>query len=396
LTLTVGGAGASAHPVSALLDTRKACYSGTHRILPAEETFRRIERVFATVGITRLADVTWLDEIGIPVFQAVRPNAWTLAVSQGKGLTPALAKVSAAMESIESWHAERVGPGDRTASVDEMERECGYRVHELPLTRRHYLNSTARLEWTRATRLDDGREAYVPTGLIRLDSRVRGEWSPSLFDVSSNGLASGNTWLEATLHGLYEVIERDALVVASGAEAMPRLTLDSVTGPAADLLALFAAAGVDVSVEVLPTPIGLACFRATISSEVLPVSFAGFGCHLDSEVSLCRALTEAAQSRATEIAGTRDDITSGAYRRANEVMSGRAHRSTVDAAGQLDFAEVATVRHDDLADDLRLTVRRVLDHTGRAPLVVDHTKPEVGIPVVHVVCPRLRYDPAVI
>jgi YcaO-like protein with predicted kinase domain len=364
----------------------------------AEETFRRIERVFAIVGITRLADVTWLDEIGIPVFQAVRPNSWTLAVSQGKGLTPALAKVSAAMESIESWHAERVGPGDRTAPVGEVERECGYRVHELPLARRNHLNSTVQLEWTRAQRLDDGRESYVPTSLVRLDGRVHGVWSPPLFDVSSNGLASGNTWLEAALHGLYEVVERDAIVAAERADSWTGLALDTVDGEVTELLDLFAAAGVDVSVDVLPTPTGLACFRARISSELLPVAFAGFGCHLDREVALSRALTEAAQSRATEIAGTRDDITSGAYRRAHQVMSGRDRRSTVDRAGpgrRVDYADVATVTHDDLADDLDTTVRRVMANTGRAPLAVDHTNPEVGVAVVHVVCPRLRYDRAI-
>jgi len=59
-------------------------------------------------GITRVADVTGLDELGLPVSVAVRPLSRALSVSQGKGLTAAQARVSAAMESIETWHAERI------------------------------------------------------------------------------------------------------------------------------------------------------------------------------------------------------------------------------------------------------------------------------------------------
>src|SRR4051812_26986037 len=75
--------------------TTKTVLAGTHRVRPPEETLRCIEPHFRRLGITRLADLTWLDDIGIPVYQAVRPNSYTLSVAQGKGLTPLLAKVSA-------------------------------------------------------------------------------------------------------------------------------------------------------------------------------------------------------------------------------------------------------------------------------------------------------------
>ena len=60
------------------------------------------------VGITRLANVTGLDRIGIPVVQAVRPNSRSLSVSQGKGVDMDSAKASAMMEAFELWHAERI------------------------------------------------------------------------------------------------------------------------------------------------------------------------------------------------------------------------------------------------------------------------------------------------
>ncbi|MCP9984172.1 hypothetical protein [Actinomadura madurae] len=92
------------------IDECKVCFDGTHRARLPEDTLRGLEPILDQVGITRIADVTWLDEIGIPVYQAIRPDSWSLCVSQGKGLTGDLAKVSAVMESIELWHAERM-PG---------------------------------------------------------------------------------------------------------------------------------------------------------------------------------------------------------------------------------------------------------------------------------------------
>lgn len=52
-------------------------------------------------GITRVADLTRLDYIGLPVYTAIRPNSQTLTASQGKGANPLLAKLSAVMEGIE-------------------------------------------------------------------------------------------------------------------------------------------------------------------------------------------------------------------------------------------------------------------------------------------------------
>jgi ribosomal protein S12 methylthiotransferase accessory factor len=387
-----GGPAADATIASAHDDERKACWSGTHRALTPEQTLRGIEPLFPFFGITRLADVTWLDEIGIPVYQAVRPDSRTLSVSQGKGLTDDLAKISAAMESIETWHAERAKPGETIATVADMERECGYRVHDLALERRHHLRPGLELRWTRARRLDGDADSYLPSDLLRLDGRVRPTWTPPLFALNSNGLASGNTFTEAALHGLYEVVERDALSRAETGE--PRyLDLATVDGPAAGLLELTAAAGIDVRVEVLPSPVGLACFRATIWSEAFPVMFAGAGAHLDRDVALCRALTEAAQSRATEIAASRDDLRAGAYRRA---FTGPSPKPTLPPQTRLlEYEAVPDVRNDSLAADLRTVVDGVLAVTGRSPLAADHTLDEVGIPVARVVCPGLLCDPAV-
>jgi ribosomal protein S12 methylthiotransferase accessory factor len=111
--------------ISSLFQPESSLYKnftyGTHRLCAPAETFNRISQHFATVGITRIADVTGLDMIGIPVCNAVRPNAKSLSVSQGKGANLLLAKVSAAMEAIELYHAENISP-DLTCSYRELTR----------------------------------------------------------------------------------------------------------------------------------------------------------------------------------------------------------------------------------------------------------------------------------
>jgi ribosomal protein S12 methylthiotransferase accessory factor len=86
----------------------KAFRAGTHRMVAPEETLARVRRFMPVMGITRLANVTGLDVIGVPVVSVCRPNSRSLAVSQGKGLTLAAAKASGVMESVEYYHAENI------------------------------------------------------------------------------------------------------------------------------------------------------------------------------------------------------------------------------------------------------------------------------------------------
>src|SRR5262245_26256790 len=95
------------------------------------------ERVWALreqLGITRVADITGLDRMGVPVAAAYRPNSRSISVFQGKGLSVATARAAALMEAAEMFHAEfidlplrlasHVDLGDRALDPSQLPK-CG-------------------------------------------------------------------------------------------------------------------------------------------------------------------------------------------------------------------------------------------------------------------------------
>ena len=91
-----------------LKSCKKSYNSETQRTISPEETLQKVESLLPVAGITRVADITSLDRIGIPVYSSIRPMAKDGAISvyNGKGATPVEAKVSAMMEGIERCSAE--------------------------------------------------------------------------------------------------------------------------------------------------------------------------------------------------------------------------------------------------------------------------------------------------
>ncbi|MFD7894623.1 YcaO-like family protein [Streptomyces sp. NPDC059743] len=284
---------------------------GTVRARTPEETWRALEPELECLGITRVACLTGLDHLGTPVWTAIRPRAHTLVTSQGKGASDVLAKISAVLESAELWHAEQPQP---TAPVHGSYRdlEPPYPMALLPVKFAHEGLKDIELDWVAGTGLTSGQDILVPAGLARRRLR-RDVTQPDLFHVTSNGLACGNTLDEAILHGLFEVIERDVLHrdYAGGGQQRTLIDPQSVDDPyCRDLIDRFLTAGMFLEIALVDSAHQIPVCAAYIWSEDYPVVFAGSGCHRDPHIALSRALTEAAQSRLTCIAGTRDDLDS--------------------------------------------------------------------------------------
>lgn len=361
---------------------------GTHRVRPPEETWRALEEVLPRVGVSRVAEVTGLDRLGVPVFQAVRPGSRNLSVSQGKGLTPAAARVSAAMEAVELWHAERLGHLVRVAlPLREMQHGNPVRTGDLPWLAGAPLLDAARLEWIPARSLGGGRTAWLPRDLLELDFTLGEDFRPRMFFSSSNGLASGNCREEALLHALCEVIERHALHLAESEPGRRRpLSPESVgEGACAEVLARIRAAGMKASLYDVTWEVGVPAIVAEVVAPDLPNVWLGAGCHPAPEVALSRALTEAAQSRLTYISGARDDLT----RLPGGGGDHRTFEGYAEARGPRRLEDLPDLATADLEEDLVRVVARLVA-LGHEPFWVDLSRPEIGLPVVRVFVPGLK------
>lgn len=372
--------------------TAKGFRAGTHRVRPPEETWAEVRPRLPDAGITRVADVTALDRIGIPVWQAVRPASRNLSVSQGKGTTPAAARVSAAMEAIELWHAEDLGHlPELVMSAREMRYD-----NAIPIAALRWKPGLPRgtaaipIPWVQARRWGSDDEAWIPRRMLELDFSHPEELGLDLFQGTSNGLASGNCLEESLLHGLCELVERHALRLAAREPERPvALGEDSIELPwLREPIARVRAAGMKLAFWDLTWEAGIPTVLADLAAPDIPNVWRGSGCHPDPAVALSRALTEAAQSRLTYISGARDDLPAfGGAEAALELFDAFVEPA---AARRLDqMPDLSTSR---VADDLDAVVARLEAHGFRA-FWVDLTRPDFGVPVTVSFVPGLL-DPA--
>src|SRR6478672_11901373 len=201
------------HPYLPGLDepAPKAFRQGTHRLVPPAETVARVRRFMPVMGITRIANITGLDCIGIPVVMVCRPNARSLAVAQGKGLDLPAAQASGLMESVEAYHAEHITRPLKFASYNEL--RSTHRLVEvelLPRPQDSTFHPWLQLLWIEGYDIMQQEPVWVPYELVHMNYTVALRSTLGNFVASSNGLASGNHLLEAISHGICELVERDA------------------------------------------------------------------------------------------------------------------------------------------------------------------------------------------
>ncbi|MGW2501847.1 YcaO-like family protein [Streptomyces sp. NPDC001588] len=362
---------------------------GTVRARSPEQAWNLVADRLPEFGITRVADLTGLDCIGLPVWTAIRPASATLTTSQGKGATDLMARLSAVLEAIELWHVEQ--PLTVTARAPAAELGLGYPVAGLPLTVPYPEDTLARMvwEWTPATGLVSGSKTVVPVDLVRRRAH-RPEWTPGLLRATSTGLACGNTRDEALLHALYEVIERDVLYRDTADAGGRRTLIDpcTVDDPyTCEVLDRLRAAGMALELSVVDGPYGLPVCLAYLWSEDYPVVFAGAGCHTRPHIAAARALTEAAQSRLAAIAGTRDDLPT--EHASFDVPPFQPEQRTRPAAWPQATARFAPPARS-LTEQAAQVARLVEQVTGHEPLALDLSDPEDALHAVQVVCPGTR------
>lgn len=376
--------------------------NGGARTVPPAATRARLRPLLPRFGITRVAFLGGLDRIGLEVAAAVRPLSRSVAVSLGKGVDRDAAFVSAVMESVETWHAERIARPLRLARPADLEAEGAHLADPDALAAAGIgrAPATLRLPWIEAEDLAGGPSRLLPFELVHTDWTLPLAEGAGCFRASTNGLASGNHPLEATLHALCELVERDASHRFHRLPSVERreLRLDprTVDDPLArSLFARFAAAGIEVAVWRTPAVVPIASFLCLLRDRHDPEGHAalGAGCHPTARVALWRALFEAAQVRVTAIAGARDDLDPRDFAPEARAARERAQAALFADPPRLDFATVPDAERDDFAEDVAVLVADLVAAGFPQVLRVDLGRPEVGIPVVRLVVPGLLPDP---
>jgi ribosomal protein S12 methylthiotransferase accessory factor len=264
-------------------------------------------------GVSRVADLTNLDTIGLPTHTCVRALSETISIHSGKGLEPAYSRCGAIMEAIEFHAGEHPTGPFRVARSIELPEEEHLPLEDCFPTRSGIVNELTPIAWEEAVNIQNGAPKLVPSDLLWLTNRIKDQ--PLIyFQMGSNGVASGGSVEDAILSGLYEIIERDAwtlnqFLLDSGM-LLTRTPLISMPDRIETCVRKIEAADSRVHLFDISDDYRVPVFGALLldlSGNAFG-TFGGYGCHLNAEIAALRAITEAAQARCCYISGARDDL----------------------------------------------------------------------------------------
>ncbi|WP_368517793.1 YcaO-like family protein [Rhizobium sp.] len=356
----------------------------------------RVWPYLGRLGITRVGRQTELDRIGIPVWCAYAPNSRAIVIAQGKGLDDVSAKTSAVMEAIERSVATQPYCSALTASLDDLAAsghatDC---LEDLLAIGVQPIETTEQIRWSQAHDLAKNASIFVPFDAIHLD---RTHISPR-FWVSSDGLASGNTWHEAVLHGLLERVERDACVLWNigdpACRHARRIDPHSIEDEGiCEMLEKIFSADFDLALFDVTSDLAVASIVALLrpkgddgSLRYVDLTM-GAGASLSPDVAAARAISEAVQSRMTFIAGARDDLIPELFSR----RADPAHLQSFQARCTTNLNELPTMSAGSAQDALDQLVEILLGG-GIDQLYTVELAPEwLPVSVAKVFAPQLEH-----
>jgi ribosomal protein S12 methylthiotransferase accessory factor len=385
--------------------TAKGHWGGTHRVVGPNKTVERLRPFLSAMGITRIANVTGLDYLGIPVVMVARPNSRVLAVTQGKGVDLDHAKASGVMEAVESYHGERISLPLKLLTYNEIARlHAVVDPARLPSVPDSLYPPNLPILWIEGFDLVSGKPVWLPYESVHVNFTLPLPQGSGCFTSTTNGLASGNHILEAISSGICEVVERDADALWLHADESTRqdrrvdlATIDDERSRW--ILDKYRQAQMAVEVWDTTSDVGIPSFRCHIyeaddNPNDAQGTFFGAGCHPSRSVAMLRALTEAAQSRLTYISGSRDDIERRDYRRPDdETPAERRKREAPAAQPSRPFQATVSGDTDTLNGDIQWELSQLQAAGLSQVVVVDLTMPEFNLPVVKVVIPGLEGVP---
>ena len=170
------------------------------------------------------------------------------------------------------------------------------------------------LEWSKSIDLISNREYYIPTNAI-YHPYISKDDSQSLFKSNTNGLASGNILEEAILHGIFEVIERDAWSIFELTHKnYAQIDISSIENEIIiDIIEKFESEGIKIKLMDFTADIKIPTIAASADDTITKdagLLTLGMGTHLDPEVAILRAqkLHKVEQHKSTELVKTLSEL----------------------------------------------------------------------------------------
>jgi ribosomal protein S12 methylthiotransferase accessory factor len=378
---------------------------GTYRVKDPVDTYDSNEEKLRTAGITRITEITHLDRVKIPVFSSIRPTAQSGGVSvyAGKGATVEQARASAMMEGFERYSAEKQDIDQEKISIsayNEIKNESVLNPNDLllPKSFENQNIEMQKLEWIEAEEIISESPILVPANAVfhpYIPNREIKPCAMAMFKGNTNGLASGNVIEEAVLHGIFEVVERDAWSIFELTKRNKKqIDLDTIENETvSELVEKFTSQGIKIKLMDITADLKIPTIVASADDTVLKdaaLLTLGVGTHLNPEIAAIRALSEVAQSRATQIHGTREDTVRADFmRKAGYENMKRTNKDYfVEEDEKINLSDIENKITGSIKKDIEVSIEEVQKAGLDKVIYYDLTREEIGVNVARVIIPK--------
>jgi len=382
-------------PSITLKECPKVYILETHRSKTPADTLQFIEKIKETAGMVSFRNATEVDRIGIQVFTCdrIRPDG-SATSHTGKGVSPIQAKVSITMEAIERYCSEfRKEYLDKLVKGSYRDLTSKFNVldpRDLILSQFSDYDHNKEITWAWGCDLAGEEDILVPACAVYHPYHEDGAL---LTKTHTNGIAAGNTLEEAVIHGLAEVIERDAWSIAQYTQHFHDAIFiedDQENEFIIGIFKKFEKAGIEIVAKDITTDVGMpvvaAFSRDLLHQTMAPID--GFGAHLDPKVATVRALLEIATTRALFIQKYGIEgmcETAPLYLRHGEEEDPRFY-----AYHQKGIKELEVGYSTDIYEDIQNMISKLRARGLNRVIAVNLTRSDVDIPTVRMIVPGME------
>lgn len=410
------------------LESRRKHFTrdGGHRAVTPEQTVQKYQHLISplTGVVTELVRITDPANPLVHTYRAGHSFGSATSLrglrntlkhkSSGKGKTDSQSRASGLCEAVERYSGIFQGdePRKRTtlAALGDLaiHPEQSLCFSDEQYANRDSLNAQATaahdwipqqfdasqaIDWTPVWSLTEQTHKYLPTAMCYYHYPL--PQAHRFCRGDSNGNAAGNTLEEAILQGFMELVERDGVALWwYNRLRRPAVDLTSFDEPYFVQLQQFYQENnrdlwvLDLTADLgIPTFVGVSNRKSERSERLI----LGFGAHLDPTIAIVRTLTEVNQIGLELDKVPDENLKSDATDWLLTAKLADHPYLVPDAAQPLKTAQDYPKRwSDDIYTDV-MTCVDIAQKSGLETLVVDQTRPDIGLNVVKVTVPGMRH-----